>query len=96
MNATLKHACEINDVVLNWKKIKKFINSEKTGNETNGRDRAYTHEEIQNILEFSDQRIRTAFLILASTGMRIGALHSLRIDDLEKIDNIYKINVYLT
>ncbi|MGB7935380.1 MAG: hypothetical protein WCF21_02020, partial [Nitrososphaeraceae archaeon] len=36
---TLKHACEINDVVLNWKKIKKFINSEKTGNETNGRDR---------------------------------------------------------
>ena len=53
INATLKHACEINDVVLNWKKIKKFINSEKTGNETNGRDRAYTHQEIQNILEFS-------------------------------------------
>ena len=40
MSATLKHACEINDVVLNWKKIKKFINSDKTGNETNGRDRA--------------------------------------------------------
>ncbi len=31
--ATLKHLCEINDIVLNWKKIKKFINSEKTGNE---------------------------------------------------------------
>lgn len=29
MNATLKHACEINDVVLNWKKIRKFINSAK-------------------------------------------------------------------
>jgi len=39
ITATLKHACEINDVVLNWKKIKKFTNSEKTGNETNGRDR---------------------------------------------------------
>ena len=47
ITATLKHACEINDIVLNWKKIKKFINSEKTGNETNGRDRGYTHEEIQ-------------------------------------------------
>jgi len=94
MNATLKHACEIDDVVLNWKKIKKFINSEKTENETNGRDRAYTHEEIQRILEFSEQRIRTAFFILASTGMRIGALHSLRINDLEKIGNIYKITVY--
>ena len=54
MNATLKHTCEINDVVLNWKKIKKFITSEKTGNETNGRDRGYTDKEIQKILEFSD------------------------------------------
>ena len=45
ITATLKHACEINDIVLNWKKIKKFINSEKTGSETNGRDRDYTHEE---------------------------------------------------
>jgi hypothetical protein len=26
--ATLKHVCEINDIVLNWKKIKKFVNSE--------------------------------------------------------------------
>ncbi|MDW0136429.1 MAG: hypothetical protein QOK70_01480 [Nitrososphaeraceae archaeon] len=71
MSATLKHTCEINDVVLNWKKIKKFINSEKTGNEINGRDRAYTHEEIQKILEFSDQRLKTAFLLLASTAIRI-------------------------
>ncbi len=55
--ATLKHACEINDIVLNWKKIKKFINYEKTSNETNGRDRGYTHEDIQKILEFSDQRL---------------------------------------
>ena len=61
ISATLKHACEINDVVLNWKKIKKFISYEKTGNETNGRDRGYTHEEIQKILEFSDQRLKTAF-----------------------------------
>jgi hypothetical protein len=52
ITATLKHACEINDLTLNWKKIKKFINYEKTGNETNGRDRGYTHDEIQTILEF--------------------------------------------
>lgn len=92
--STLKHACEINDIVLNWKKIKKFIKSEKTNNETNGRDRGYTHQEIQKILDFSDQRIKTAFLILASTGIRIGALSSLRISDLERIDNLYKIQVY--
>ena len=32
--AAIRHACEINDTVLNWKKIKKFIrSSQKTGNE---------------------------------------------------------------
>ena len=32
--------------------------------------------------------------MLASTGMRIGALQSIRISDLERIDNLYKITVY--
>jgi hypothetical protein len=71
--SALKHACEMNDVVLNWKKLKKFIKSEKTDNEISGKDRAYTHQEIQKILGFCDQRSRTAFLLLASTGVRIGA-----------------------
>jgi integrase len=92
--SSIKHACEMNDVILNWKKLKKFIKSEKTNNETNGRDRGYTHEEIRKILDFSDQRIRTALLILASTGIRIGALYSLSIHDLEKFDDVYKITVY--
>jgi hypothetical protein len=39
--ATIRHACETNDVTLNWKKLKKFSKSEKIGNETNGRDRRY-------------------------------------------------------
>jgi len=45
----------------------KFINSEKDANVTNGRDRGYTHQEIQKILDFCDQRIKTIFLILTST-----------------------------
>ncbi|CAN5505459.1 hypothetical protein BH18THE1_BH18THE1_17280 [soil metagenome] len=92
--STLKHACEVNDIILNWKKIKKFISSEKSGNETNGRDRGYTHEEIKKLVDSVDQRIRTMFLILVSTGMRIGALHSIKVGDLERTDNIYKITVY--
>lgn len=48
----------------------------------------YTHQVIQRILEFSDQRIKSIFLVLTSTGMRIGALQSLRIGDLEKIDDL--------
>lgn len=41
---TLKHACEINDVILNWKKIKKFTKSQRTGNEIIGHDRRYEHK----------------------------------------------------
>ncbi|MDW0188068.1 MAG: hypothetical protein QOA57_06455 [Nitrososphaeraceae archaeon] len=37
--SALKHVCEMNYVVLNWKKLKKFIKSEKTDNEANGRYR---------------------------------------------------------
>jgi integrase len=91
---TIKHACEMNDKILNWKILRKYIKSEKTGNEIAGEDRGYTHDEIEKILEFSDQRAKTAFLILASTGMRIGALQSIRVGDLERIDNLYKITVY--
>jgi integrase len=54
----------------------------------------YSHEEIQKILEFSDQRLKTAFLVLASTGIRIGALQLIKISDLERIDNLYKITIY--
>ena len=94
--AAIRHACEINDVVgINWKKIKKFIrSSQKTGNEIVGKDRGYWREEIQKILQHSDQRIKTCFLILASTGIRIGALGPMKIRDLERIDDLYKVVVY--
>jgi integrase len=90
----IKHACVMNDILLNWPKIHKFIKAERTGNESLGKDRGYTHEEISKIIEFSDQRLKTCFLILASTGMRIGALGLLRIADLERIEDLYKVVVY--
>jgi integrase len=91
----------MNDVVLNWTKMKKFIRTDNRDNSINGKDRGYTDEEIRKILEFSDQRSKTAFLILASSGIRIGALQSIRIGDLERIsggsaslENLYRITVY--
>lgn len=80
--SSVKHACEMNDIILNWKKLKKFISSEKSGNEINGKDRAYSHDEILKLTSFCEQRIKTVFLILASTGIRSGVLRSLRIGDL--------------
>jgi integrase len=57
-------------------------------------DRAYTHQEISKILQVSDLRMKVIILLMASTGMRIGALHSLKMRNLEKINDIYKITVY--
>lgn len=48
--SALKHVCEMNYGILNWKKLKKFIKS--------GRYRGNTHEEIEKELGFCDQRIR--------------------------------------
>lgn len=55
----IKHACEMNDVLLNWAKIKKFNKHEKTDNAINGKDRPYTHKEIQQILEVHELEFRT-------------------------------------
>jgi integrase len=55
-------------------------------------DRGYTHEEISKMLEIADERMRVVILLIASTGMRIGAIPSLRVRNLE--DNNLKTTVY--
>ena len=57
-------------------------------------DRAYEHKDIKKILDVSDLRAKTIVLLMASSGVRIGSLPDIRIRNLEKIDNIYKITVY--
>ena len=95
--AALNRFYVINDVTtLNWKKIKSyFAEHEKTAE-----DRPYTHSEIQTLLQHSSLRNRAMILLMASAGLRVGALPLLRIKDLESIDRqtdslkIYKVNVY--
>jgi integrase len=89
--AAIKHFCEMNDIILNWKKINKFaLNSDipKLQN------RAYTHEEVKQVVDYCDHRIRTMFLFLASTGVRIGALRNMKIKDLVDKGQIYQVKVY--
>ncbi len=77
---------KINDYVLNTDKIGKFIPEYKKMK----KDRAYTHEQIHKLLDFADERLRVVIYILASSGIRIGALPSLRLRNLEDT----KITVY--
>lgn len=60
-------------------------------------DRAYTREEIAQILLACDVRSRMMILLLCSSGMRIGALRTLQIGDLTKVESqstMYRIQVY--
>lgn len=71
---------EINDIILNKKKIRKFIPAYRKVK----RDRSYTREEIHKLLDIADERMRVVIYILASSGIRITALCSLRIRHLQK------------
>jgi integrase len=82
----IKAFYKINDIVLNVYKISKFMPEQIKVN----RDRAYTHEEIGKMLEVADERMKVVVLLLASTGMRIGAIPDLRIRNLQE----NKITVY--
>ena len=87
------HFFEMNDIVLNKRKITKFIPPNESSKED---DRAYTHEEIQHILLKCDARAIVIVLLMASTRMRIGGLNTLQIKDLVKIEDydLYRITVY--
>lgn len=87
---SIKHLYENNDISLNWKKIKSYMGEE----DRKSKDRPYTHEEIKQILTKCDERKRVIVLLLASSGMRLGALPGLKLSNLKKMDNLYQITVY--
>jgi integrase len=90
--AAVRKFYSMNDIQLNWDKIHSF-EGEK---EKQAEDRPYTHSEIQTLIQKTFPRNRAIILLMASSGLRVGAVPLLRIRDLEPIDNysIYKINVY--
>jgi hypothetical protein len=66
--ATIKHACEMNDIILNWKNLKKFVKSEKTDNEINGKDRGlYSYRNTKNTRVFRSE-VKDCFSCLSIYG----------------------------
>ena len=60
----------INDIQINKKKISRYYGEHIRV----VKDRGYTTEEIQKILEFCDERTENARVLMSSSGMRIGKL----------------------
>jgi integrase len=77
---------KINDVALNITKINRFIPVQKKVK----KDRAYTHEEIRQVLEIADERMKVVILLMSSSGIRLGALPLLKVRNLDN----YKLTVY--
>ena len=84
MFSAIQLFCTMNDVLINWKKIRKmFPEKEKpTG------DRAYTVEEIRSLLDqVKSYRYRALIHLLASSGVRAGAVHEMQLKDLTDMPN---------
>jgi hypothetical protein len=61
--------CEMNDIVLPWKKIARGLQKVRKA----ANDRAPTIEEIRRLIEYPDRRIKPIVYTMVSSGIRVGA-----------------------
>jgi integrase len=78
---------------INWYILARFKGKER---KQMINDRSYTRDEIKKLLEHADLRMKVAILVMASSGVRVGGLATLKRKDLEYIEEyrLYKIFVY--
>lgn len=86
-----------NQIMINWDWMDLFKPKREQSEQD---DRPYTKEEIQICLqkaeEKEDLRIKTAILIMSTSGIRVGAIPGIRISDLEYLSEpkLYCLTVY--
>ena len=76
--------CKINDIMLNTKKINKFM----PPNIRNKKTKGYSTEQIHRLLDIADERMSAVILLLCSTGVRIGSLPGLSVGSLEQVNKV--------
>ena len=82
MIAGINYFFFINDIVLNKKKISRYMGEHvKTV-----KDRAYTNEEIKKIFECCNLKNKIIVSLMTSTGCRIGAIAKLKLSDIKYIE----------
>jgi integrase len=89
--SAIKTFYEMNDIEnIRWRKLKRFMGEETPRHE----DRKYTHQEILTLLNASDLKQKVIILLMSSAGLRIGALPTLLVKHLTKMNDVYKVDVY--
>lgn len=77
----VKLFCEMNDIVLPWKKITRGLPKGRKWAD----DRAPTLEEIRMLVEYPDRRIRAIVTTMISSGIRVGAWTYLKVGHLSPL-----------
>jgi integrase len=77
----VKSFLEFNEIALPWKKIAKFYPDDVTNSY-----RSYTKEEIKKLLLIADPRDRCIILLMASSGIRVGAIQTLKVKSIKRLD----------
>jgi integrase len=82
-----------NDIILNVKKISKFYEEQENNTEE---DKAYSRDDLKAMLSIAKPRTRVMVLIYSSTGIRKSALFDLKLNHIEKIEELglYKFTIY--
>src|SRR6266516_432360 len=78
----VKSFLEFSEIPLPWKKIAKFYPDDVTNSY-----RSYTKEEIIKLLSVADPRDRCIILLMASSGIRVGAIQTLKVKSVKRLDN---------
>ncbi len=77
----VKSFSEFNEIALPWNKIAKFLPDDVTNSY-----RSYTKEEIKKLLSIADPRDRCIILLMASSGIRVGAIQTLKVKSVKRLD----------
>jgi integrase len=83
---------EMNNIVLNKKKISRYVGE----HEKTVKDHAYSREQIKRIIDACDLKYKVVVLLMPSSGCRIGAIPNLRLSALKYIEKyqLYQITFY--
>ncbi|MER3407515.1 MAG: hypothetical protein C4292_01555 [Nitrososphaera sp.] len=77
----LRVFCEANDISIGWQKVTRGLPKQRKF----AQDRAPTDEEIRKVMEYPDRRIKPIVLLMAASGIRVGAWDYLRWGRIEPI-----------
>ena len=94
--AALKHFCRMNKIKgVDWDILHEFKGrATKSTKYGQGRDDAYSHEQINKVLSICNLRNRVIVLIYCTTGIRLSALPPLKLRHIQKLKDVYKFTVY--